>query len=49
LAGTHAASAWHATHAPALQTMFVPQDLPSSALPTCMHTAVPLAHETRPT
>jgi hypothetical protein len=42
LVGWQVAPVVHATHAPALHTMLVPQPIPSGALPASLHTGVPV-------
>ena len=48
LAGAQLAPAVHEVHAPARQTMFAPQDVPSGRLPDAAQTADPPAHEIVP-
>ncbi len=42
LAGVHASPAVHATQAPALQTMFAPQEVPFATFPAVTQTATPV-------
>jgi len=42
--GVQASPAVQATHAPALQTRFVPQDVPLVTFPDSMHTGAPVLH-----
>ena len=43
-----ASPAVQARHAPALQTMFVPQDVPLATFPDVMHTGAPVLHAVAP-
>jgi hypothetical protein len=47
-AGVQAPPGWQGTHAPAPQTMFGPQPVPSGALPAAVHTGAPDVHEIAP-
>lgn len=47
--GVHALPELHATHAPAEQTLPVPQDVPFVALPATTQVEVPVEHEVAPT
>jgi hypothetical protein len=50
LVGVHETPAVHPTHAPALQTVFVPHDVPFAAtVPVSVQTAVPLVQVVDPT
>jgi hypothetical protein len=46
--GAHASPAVQATHAPALQTRFVPQDVPLATFPDSTHTGAPVLHAVAP-
>ena len=49
LVGSHAAPAWQATHAPAWQTMLVPQLMPFGLLSLSVHTGAPVVQTMVPT
>ena len=48
MVGVQASPAVQATHAPALQTRFVPQDVPLATFPDSVHTGAPVVHTVVP-